>query len=264
MAKLGWIDVTEVSFNAFLLFEPIHAEYIATREPDSHMGTAIKANTAVDWYLRHIYPPIGDYLDRCLALAKADASAEEIREAEINVLDRVHDWLVYVLDPEKYDRQDFNGWDNASLLGMADFKHKVVIDIGSGTGRLAFSVAPIANTVYAIEPVANLRRFIWEKRNERKLDNVFPLDGTITQIPLPDDFADIVISGHVFGDDPPAEVAEMIRVTHDGGMILLHPGTNNNSESEAHQYLVEQGFEFANFEEPGDGMKRKYWKTIHK
>ncbi|MBG0788512.1 MAG: class I SAM-dependent methyltransferase, partial [Anaerolineaceae bacterium] len=212
----------------------------------------------------HIYPPIGDYLDQCLSLAKADANPEEIREAEINVLDRVHDWLVYVLDPEKYDRLDFNSWDNASLLGMADFKHKVVIDIGSGTGRLAFSVAPIANTVYAIEPVANLRRFIWDKRTELKLDNVFPLDGTITQIPLPDDFADIVMSGHVFGDDPPAEVAEMARVTRDGGMILLHPGTNNNSEGEAHQYLVEQGFEFATFEEPGDGTKRKYWKTIHK
>ena len=264
MAKLGWIDVTEVSFNAFLLFEPIHAEYIAAREPDAQMGTAIKANTAVDWYLRHIYPPIGGYLDRCLNMAKVDASPEEIRQAEIEVLDRVHDWLVYVLDPEKYDRLDFHGWDNASLLSMADFKHKVVVDIGAGTRRLAFAVAPIANTVYAVEPVANLRRFIWEKRDELKLDNVFPLDGTITQIPLPDDIADIVMSGHVFGDDPPKEVAEMTRVTRDGGLILLHPGTNANSENEAHHYLIEQGFEFATFEEPGDGTKRKYWKVIHK
>ena len=56
----------------------------------------------------------------------------------------------------------------------------------------------------------------------------------------------------------------MTRVTRDGGMILLHPGTNANSEDEAHRYLVENGFEFATFEEPGDGHKRKYWKTIHK
>ena len=137
------------------------------------------------------------------------------------------------------------------------------MDIGSGTGRLAFAVAPIANTVYAVEPIANLRRFIWKKRADLGLDNVFPLDGTITQIPLPDNFADIVMSGHVFGDDPPAEVAEMTRVTRDGGIILLHPGTAR-SEGEAYRYLVEQGFEVATFEEPGAGTLRKYWKTIHK
>ena len=264
MANLKWIDVTEVSFNALLLFEPIHAEYMATIEPDAQMGTAIKANSAVDWYLRHIYPPIGDYLDRCLTLAKTDASLDEIRQAEIAVMNQYHDWLVYVLDPEKYDRLDFTGWDDGSLLGMADFKHKIVVDIGSGTGRLAFAVAPIASTVYAVEPVANLRRFIWQKRDELGLDNVFPLDGTITQIPLPDNFTDIVMSGHVFGDHPPEEYAEMARVTRDGGMVLLHPGTSASSENEAHRFLVDHGFEYATFEEPGDGTKRKYWTTLHK
>lgn len=260
----SWMDVTEVSFNVLLLFEPVQIEYMATREPDPVMGTALKAHSAVDWYLRQIHPPISQYLDRCLDLAIQDANPERIRQSEIEILERYRDWVVYAVKPERYDQLPFHGWDDGSLLGMADFKQKVVIDIGSGTGRLAFAVAPIANTVYAVEPVANLRRFIWKKREDLGMDNVFPLDGTITQIPLPDDFADIVMSGHVFGDDPPAEVAEMTRVTRDGGMILLHPGTNANTEQEAHRYLVEQGFEFATFEEPGDGKKHKYWKTIHK
>jgi len=264
MPKLAWMDITEVSFNALLLFEPLQIEYMATLEPDAAMGTAIKAHSAIDWYLRQIHPPISDYLDRCLELAKLDASAEEIRQAEIEILERYHDWVVYAVKPENYDKLEFNNWDDGSLLGMADFKHKVVIDIGSGTGRLAFAVAPIANTVYAVEPVANLRRFIWKKRDELGLDNVFPLDGTITQIPLPDNFADIVMSGHVFGDQPAEEYAEMERVTRDGGMILLHPGTSAKSENEAHQFLVKHGFEYATFEEPGDGKKRKYWKTIRK
>jgi len=264
MAKLGWMDISTVSFNALLLFEPLQIEYIATLEPDAAMGTAIKAHSAIDWYLRQIHPPIANYLDRCLELAKLDASTEEIRQAEIEILERYHDWVVYAVKPENYDKLEFNNWDDGSLLGMADFKHKVVIDIGSGTGRLAFAVAPIANTVYAIEPVANLRRFIWKKRDELVIDNVFPLDGTITQIPLPDNFADIVMSGHVFGDHPPEEYAEMERVTRDGGMILLHPGTNSKSENETHTFLVNHGFEFATFEEPGDGKKRKYWKTIYK
>ena len=259
-----WMDVSEVSFNVMLLFEPFQIEYIATHEPDSVMGTALKANSAVDWYLRQIYPPIGDYLDRCLDIAIQDASPEQIRQSEIEILERYRDWVVYAVKPERYDQLEFNGWDDGSLLGMADFKQKVVVDIGSGTGRLAFAVAPIANTVYAVEPVANLRKFIWKRRDELNLDNVFPLDGTITQIPLPDNFADIVMSGHVFGDDPPAECAEMERVTRDGGMVLLHPGTNASSENQAHQYLVDHGYKYATFEEPGNGTKRKYWKTIHK
>jgi SAM-dependent methyltransferase len=264
MSSLGWLDVTHVSFNALLLLEPLHVEYIATREPDSQMGTAIKAHPAVDWYLREIHPPVADYLDRCLELANTAPSPEELRKAEIDVLDSMHDWLIYILDPAKYDRLEFLSWDDTSLLGMADFKHKVVVDIGAGTGRLAFAVASTASIVYAIEPVANLRRYIWKKRDELGFDNVFPLDGSITRIPLPDDFADITMAGHVFGDQPEEEYAEMERVTREGGMILLHPGTNANSENKAHQFLVENGFEFDTFEEPGDGTKRKYWKTIHK
>lgn len=264
MSKLNWMDVTEVSFNALLLFEPLQVEYMATLEPDAAMGTALKAHSAVDWYLRQIHPPVGEYLDLCLDLAKLDASSEEIRQAEIKILERYNDWVVYAVKPEKYDQLKFNSWDDGSLLGMADFKQKVVVDIGSGTGRLAFAVAPIANTVYAVEPIANLRKFIWKRRNELGLDNVFPLDGTITQIPLPDNFADIIMSGHVFGDNPPEEDLEMTRVVRDGGMILLHPGTNNKTESEAHRYLLEHGYKSAPFEEPGAGTVWKFWKTIHK
>jgi SAM-dependent methyltransferase len=258
------MDVSEVSFNAMLLLEPLQIEYIATLEPDAQMGTALKANPAVDWYLRQIHPPCGTYIDQCLVLAQENPNPDELREAEIAVLDRFQDWLVYALNPGEYDNLTFLSWDDASLLGMADYKDKVVIDIGAGTGRLAFLVAPVASTVYAVEPVTNLRRFLWEKREELGFDNVFPLDGTITQIPLPDDFADIVMSGHVYGDDPAAEYHEMVRVTRNGGLVILHPGTNIGSKNGAHEYLVQQGFEFNTFEEPGEGTMRKYWKTIHK
>jgi len=56
----------------------------------------------------------------------------------------------------------------------------------------------------------------------------------------------------------------MTRVVRNGGMILLHPGSSTIGEDPAHYFLIGKGFDFDIFEEPVDGLKRKYWKTIHK
>ena len=264
MPGLNWLDVSHISYNALLLLEPLHAECLANRIPDEAMGTALHAHPSVEYYLQKIYPPINDYIKKCLALAKPNPTQEDLRQAELDVLNSMHDWLIYVLEPAKYDQLEFLAWDDNSLLSMADFKDKIVLDIGSGTGRLAFTIAPKAQVIYAIEPVANLRRYIWKKRALLGFENVYPLDGSITQIPLPEDFADIVMAGHVFGELFDEEYAEMRRVVQDGGMILLHPGTNAIDDDNAHQFLIKNGFNFDTFKEPGDGMKRKYWKTINK
>lgn len=264
MTGLGWLDVSQLDFNLLLLLEPLHAAYLAQRKPDAAMGTALHAHPAVEWYLARIHPPVRAYLDACKAEAILYPSSGEIRQAEVDVMNAIQDWLIYVFDPEKYDQLEFLFWDDSSLLEMADFTDKVVLDIGSGTGRLAFTVAPIARAVYAVEPVANLRRFLWEKRARLGVNNLFPSDGLLTQIPFEDDFADILMAGHVFGDDFEAEYAEMARVVHDGGVLLLHPGTNARHDDEAHRFLVSKGFAHATFEEPSDSTKRKYWKTLHK
>jgi hypothetical protein len=81
MVPLGWLDVSEINFNALLLLEPIHGEGLASGyyKTTAQMGTALKANPSVEWYLRQIHPPVGDYLDQCLALANPNPSSAERR-----------------------------------------------------------------------------------------------------------------------------------------------------------------------------------------
>ncbi|MBS1249262.1 MAG: hypothetical protein MAG431_00838 [Chloroflexi bacterium] len=98
------------------------------------------------------------------------------------------------------------------------------------------------------------------KAREGEIDNIFPVDGIITDLPFPDDFADIVMGGHVFGDAPQAEDAELERVAKPGGMVILCPGNNDKDEG-WHDFLLQQSYAWSRFEEPQDGTKRKYWKT---
>lgn len=92
-------------------------------------------------------------------------------------------------------------------------------------------------------------------------ENVFAVDGLITAIPFPNGFAGVVMGGHVFGDAPAAELAEMERVTRPGGMVVFMPAANSTQDS-SHRFLVEHGYAWEPFLEPGEGEKLKYWKQI--
>ena len=153
--------------------------------------------------------------------------------------------------------------DDNELLSLTDFSGKIVMDIGAGTGKLAFVAAKVAKIVYGVEPVDSLRWYMRSKAKALNLDNFYAVDGLIEKIPFGSDYADIVVGGHVFGDFPDIEYAELERVVKNAGMIILCPG-NNDEDNDRHRFLVDKGFSWSVFEEPEDGMKRKYWKTISK
>ncbi|MCP4363412.1 MAG: class I SAM-dependent methyltransferase [Chloroflexi bacterium] len=258
---LNWIDVRPLSFNTLLLLENIQLNYLLENEPTKEWGIALQANPHVAWYLRHKCPRLDDWVDTAVGQPNLDQpDAGTVRTAEINVMEAINDWIVYVVDPDRYDAQPFLNWDSQELMGLVDFGGKTVIDVGSGTGRLTFTAAPLAQTVFAVEPIWNLRRYLQDKASQLEFDNVFVLDGLITRIPFPDHFADVTMCGHVFGDNPAAELAELMRVTKPGGMVILCPGSSEGGhEDHAHDYLMSQNLNWARFEEPEEGWKRKYW-----
>lgn len=259
---LNWMDVTPLSFNTLLLLERVQLRWLpGWGLPQRTLATALKAHPVVAWYLRHKCPEIALWVEELLAMETPVVDAAGLREAELVVLRSLEDLLVYAVDPAIYDAQPFLGWDDQELTGLVDFGGKTVLDIGAGTGRLAFVAAAAgAAVVFAVEPVENLRRYMKEKARAHELRNFYAVDGLITEIPFPNGFADIVLGGHVFGDEPEAELAELERVTQVGGTLILCPASTL-AEVVRHAFLVTHGFAWAVFEEPGAGPVRQYWKT---
>ena len=258
---LNWMAVSGLSFNTFLLMERIQLQWLSSWLPKRECGIAFRAYPAVAWYFKNKCPETAAWVDAVIADAPANVSRKEIREAEETVLASCNDMVVYAVDPAVYDAQPFLAWDSEELLSIAEFDDKVVLDIGSGTGRLALTVAGAARTVYAVDPVANLRRYVVEKARRSGYENVYAADGLLTDIPFPNGFADITMAGHVFGDDPEAEIAEAERVTKPGGVVIGCPG-NGNVDNPMHEAFLAHGYEWDSFEQPRDGTKRKYWRTL--
>ena len=257
----AWIDVSKLSFKTLLLLERVQLSWFPGWVPEDDLAQALKANPAVEWYIWHKCPEIEGWLKWILSRVPDEAGQKSTRQAEIAVLESIDDLAVYVTDPAAYDSQLFLNWDSHEMTDTIDFSEKVVIDVGAGTGRLTLVAARMAKTVYAVEPVGNLRDYLREKARQMGFRNVFVMDGLITSLPFPDRFADITMGGHIFGDAPENEYNELVRVTRTGGSILLCPG-NNDRDNQIHDFLLSRSFAWSRFEEPRDGWKRKYWKKV--
>lgn len=264
---VNWMEVADLSFNTLLLLERVQLGWLPGWLDEEKLAVALRANPHVEWYMRHKNPALDQWLDRVMVGAgaqdlQAEVQAERFRQAEIHIMRQLNDLLVYVVNPAIYDAQPFLAWDDRELAEIVDFSGKRVLDVGAGTGRLTFVAARHASVVWPVEPVENLRRYLRKKAAEQGYGNVYPVDGVITTIPFPDDFAEVTMAGHVFGDRPEEELAEMERVTRPGGMVVYMPATNREGDDENHNLLLAHGYHWGSFLEPEEGTKRKYWKEL--
>ena len=233
---IGWVDLNDYSFNSLLLLERFQIRIALQsggwrtdkEEWKRCMGIALAANPEVRWYLEHRCPECAGLIEELAAGAPKTSDKEQVRAAEVNIMDGVEDFIVYTTPEVMAEKCDFiKGWSKERLFDLVDLAGKTVLDIGAGSGRLTFAAAEKAAWVYASEPVGTLREFMRDKIKKEGIRNVRVLDGFVTELPFPDDTFDVVMSGHVIGDDLDAEIAEMTRVCKPGGWLIDCPGDSN-------------------------------------
>ena len=274
--SLGWITVTDYPFDCFLLFERFQIHNLCQRargegEYRIHLGIALAHHPAVHWVFAHKCPEHAALLQALVDMAPQNGSREAVRASELFMLEAAEDFVIYCY-PDRMDTGcDFiYNWDKSLLFEMADFSDKVVLDVGSGSGRLAFAAAEQARWVYASEPVDSLREYLREKIAREGIRNMRVVDGMAHVLPYPDDTFDIVMSGHVVGDDYDNEVAELVRVTKNGGWVLDCPGdagTWKRTQEQAkndNELIARFGFQEWHHVGPLGGDNFRYSKQVHK
>ena len=249
--NLGWIKPADYSFNCFLLMERFQLQMMFGKKDAQWkrlMGIALHANPAVMWYMKNRCPERAGIIDQLVADTPACNDKDVIRKAEISLIASTEDWVIYTTPETMYENCCFiKGWNKARLFELADFHGKTVLDVGAGSGRLTFAAAQKAAWVYASEPVGTLREFMRSTIKKEGITNVRVLDGLVTELPFPDNTFDIVMSGHVVGDDWENEIVELERVCKPGGWLIDCPGDSPNNNDSDHDSsrseLVERGWE---------------------
>jgi 2-polyprenyl-3-methyl-5-hydroxy-6-metoxy-1,4-benzoquinol methylase len=246
MGILGWMNPEDYAFDAMLRMERFQIrlmlEYLEGKT-ETAMAVALKANPKVAWVFEHKCPEMAEKVRALIAGAPEGQSPEQVRAAEVYVLGAFEDFVIYTTPEVMEEKCDFiYGWKKERLFELCGLEGKTVLDVGSGTGRLAFAAAEQAAFTVASEPVDSLREFMRDEIARKGIRNMRVCDGLCDCLPFPDNSFDVTMSGHVVGDRFREEVDELTRVTKDGGWLLDVPG-DQRRETGRNEQLLADGWE---------------------
>jgi SAM-dependent methyltransferase len=165
----------------------------------------------------------------------ADLDALTAEEARRFVADAADDpqanaalaWeILYRREPALYDRLVRAERLHPAVLRWLPGDVDRIVEVGAGTGRLTVELLHRAREVVAIEPAAPLREVLTRRlvRADHG-DRVRVTHGFFDDLPLPDNWADVVVACSAFtpeaGHGGEAGLAEMERVCRPGGLVVI-------------------------------------------
>lgn len=116
---------------------------------------------------------------------------------------------------------DRGGLIERTIRGIADWSGRDVLDIGCGTGFHLPRFAAEARSVVGVEPHPPLTAIA--RRRVRRLQNVTVLEGSASELPVPDSSVDIAHArwAYFFGPGSEPGLAELDRVMRRGGAAFV-------------------------------------------
>ena len=254
--SLGWEDL--------LLLETFQVKYLPGRVAVKEFATLLHTYPVLYRFLVLKYPPISSFLTGIMEENRPVADAKENEQHCQEALWEIADLIIYNKYPERFDTNAPIRWKMEEISSICSLEGKVVADVGAGSGRIAFLVAPLALTVFAVEPVTSLRSFMKKKALEKGVDNLYIMDGTLDSIPLPDQSLDVLITSNAIGWNLSEELHEIQRVLKPGGHAIHLLQADEKDENPLHETLTSPPWNYNCLQEKeGNRMKLRYYTLIN-
>jgi len=240
-------------------------KYLPDRVPKAEFAILIHEYPLIHRFLTQKYPPIASFLSGLLKDHSFSEDPQKVEESCMEALWEIADLIIYNKHPEVFDEQAPLRWELGDINSLVSMDGKTIADVGAGSGRIAFLVAPLAGSVYAIEPLQSFRSFMKEKALSQKVSNLFVMDGTLDSIPLPENSLDTLITSNAIGWNLQEELIEIERVVKQGGHAIHLLQSDMEQDNTLHDALVKAPWNYRCLEVKDDSkLKLRYHKLIRK
>lgn len=123
------------------------------------------------------------------------------------------------------------------VLSKLDIKDKVCADLGCGTGFISLILSMDSSIVFSVDSSKNMLQVLKNTYSKGNIKNIYPIKGTMEDIPLFDDSIDVVVTNMALHHVVEAElgIKEMYRILKEDGEVLISDVMEHSGEWAKHE-----------------------------